>query len=526
MTRLPTLVSLLVVLAIGLARATQPTPAPHSPFTVLRLAPGARVVYVSAAGNDNASGLTPTNAKRSIEAAWPLVRDGAGDWMLLRRGDTFTGATLAFNKSRAVLGGYGAGPRPIIQTEFPNVPIMAWGAEPLDHAAIVGVELRATGYSGTPPQGARFPALSVTRPGRGLLIEDVKVSRVGGGFSDGLIVQGYPGVRTGDRFRLNIVDGPYTTNDNDGGTGLFLSFYSGPLLEGNVFLGPATSAGVFDPGRHMSHAVYAGENNPSTLIARGNLAAFGGRTNFNIRAGGTVTGNVSIDGAQGITCGIHYASSIAWADITGNLITGNRNNQNGQPLGFGISLERVGGRYNAGGQLEEPFRVRGNLIAHGSGGADSKAIVLNGQCTDVWVEQNTVYRWAPGWDSLQVNPPAVGCRLVANEVQQLAGGMVKLNGPGVLAYFERNTYTPGLTFRQEGGPTWTFDQWRVLREPTAQAGTKPFPEPARCVESYAASLGLTKAGYLEALRSRPPGQMPPALTAGALIGHMHQGFAR
>jgi hypothetical protein len=51
------------------------------------LPPGARVLYVSARGDDSNDGATPERALRSPARALSLARDGTGDRVLLRRGD-------------------------------------------------------------------------------------------------------------------------------------------------------------------------------------------------------------------------------------------------------------------------------------------------------------------------------------------------------------------------------------------------------------------------------------------------------
>ena len=59
-------------------------------WTVLAPSPDSITVYVSSSeGDDSNDGLTPATAKRSIDAASVLIRDGYPDWLLLKRGDTF-----------------------------------------------------------------------------------------------------------------------------------------------------------------------------------------------------------------------------------------------------------------------------------------------------------------------------------------------------------------------------------------------------------------------------------------------------
>ena len=49
-----------------------------------------RIVYVSTSGSDSNDGLSDSTPKQTIAAAYALMRDGYPDWMLLKRGDTWS----------------------------------------------------------------------------------------------------------------------------------------------------------------------------------------------------------------------------------------------------------------------------------------------------------------------------------------------------------------------------------------------------------------------------------------------------
>src|SRR5690606_16339245 len=62
-----------------------------SGWTVVEPSVDTRTIYVSSsAGDDSNDGLSAATAKRTIHAAKSLLRDGSPDWLLLKRGDTFT----------------------------------------------------------------------------------------------------------------------------------------------------------------------------------------------------------------------------------------------------------------------------------------------------------------------------------------------------------------------------------------------------------------------------------------------------
>lgn len=60
-------------------------------FTSLKPSANSRVVYVSSSqGNDSNTGLSTSKPVKTLSKARSLVRDGNPDWILLRRGDTWT----------------------------------------------------------------------------------------------------------------------------------------------------------------------------------------------------------------------------------------------------------------------------------------------------------------------------------------------------------------------------------------------------------------------------------------------------
>ncbi|MEO0336255.1 MAG: hypothetical protein AAF202_07665, partial [Pseudomonadota bacterium] len=59
-------------------------------WTTFDLPAGAKIIYVSSSdGNDSNSGLSPAQAVRTANRGQELLTDGSGDFMLLKRGDTF-----------------------------------------------------------------------------------------------------------------------------------------------------------------------------------------------------------------------------------------------------------------------------------------------------------------------------------------------------------------------------------------------------------------------------------------------------
>src|SRR4051812_41838799 len=104
--------SLLVLSFASAALAQDDAPQAASPAVTIHVS--------SSAGMDGQDGLTPATAVSTIRRGQALLRNGQGDRLLLKRGDTFAEALGNWNKSGKspdeplVIGAYGEGPRPKI----------------------------------------------------------------------------------------------------------------------------------------------------------------------------------------------------------------------------------------------------------------------------------------------------------------------------------------------------------------------------------------------------------------------------
>ncbi len=80
-----------------------------------------KTIYVSSSqGNDSNSGLSPDSPVRTINRGISLLRSGSPDWLVLKKGDTFTEAISWTKSGRSsnepmVFGTYGTGDRPLIK---------------------------------------------------------------------------------------------------------------------------------------------------------------------------------------------------------------------------------------------------------------------------------------------------------------------------------------------------------------------------------------------------------------------------
>src|SRR5690606_23787526 len=103
---------------------------PVAGWTTFSKASDARVIYVSASGDDKQNGQTEATAVRTPDRAYALIRDNSADWILSGRGDTYDlpadekGDFRGWQKSgrsaneKIVIGAYGdlSRPRPVIHS--------------------------------------------------------------------------------------------------------------------------------------------------------------------------------------------------------------------------------------------------------------------------------------------------------------------------------------------------------------------------------------------------------------------------
>jgi hypothetical protein len=503
---------------------TTPPPA-GSGWTQLTPSADTRMVYVSSSlGNDANSGLSESQPKRTIAAGIQVLRSGYPDWLLLKKGDTFN-EQVAWHKSGrsatepTVMTSYGTGERPRILTGS-NAGWSTWGADPLDHVWVVGIHFKADTWAGQLPPGQDPAGICIIRPGTNFLLEDCLIER----YANNVIIQGYPGTRTDTKIRRNMLLDPVRLDANNGSTNIYMAQYDGVLIEENVLDNSRASEAA---GAMLSHNIYLGENNPPNNIIRGNIGHNGGRTNFNIRSGGLIENNLSIRGAQGFTVGVSYAAGLTTANFRDNVTIESRDNQNGQPLGFGITATKVDG-----------LGLRNNIVAHSTDGHQHNAIHLSAECSNVTIEGNVVYHWLdpnpPSWGmgTVAVNAPTGGTNVFRdNQIQQPTNAfLVNLNtASGWTA--SGNKYhslrTPSAWFGI--GQTWIdLPAWRTATSETGVAEQITYPDPERTISSYSSSIGLAAStdAFLNAARANSKDNWHAEYTADAVNDYIRTGFGR
>ena len=215
-----------------------PTRTIENGWTVIEPAVDSQIYYVSSSsGDDNNTGLSPSQALQSIAAAYTLTRENYSDWILIKRGDTFfESLDIRYGRSRTepfVVATYGSNlDRPILKTGSNN------GINFVDyfkHVLITGISFYAHTRNPDSPdyvsdeggQGFYFFRAFEDYPGHSVLLEDCVFD-----FYRNNVVQGGT-TPTDIVLRRNIITNNYSTSSHS--QGLYIAGVDSLVLEENIF---------------------------------------------------------------------------------------------------------------------------------------------------------------------------------------------------------------------------------------------------------------------------------------------------
>ncbi len=486
-----------------------------------------RIIYVSnSSGNDANDGLAPARAKRTLNAGLSLLRNGYPDWVLIKRGDTFTNETVSsWGKSgrsaseRMLIGTYGASNvRPRMNTG--SSTFFSTQTVAINHIAIAGLHLVADTWTGS---GAGVPpGFSWVCSGTNQLFEDNMFER----YANHIIAQGYPGRINGLVLNRNFFRDPKRTDN--GNTKIYFDNIDGIRLTGNAFVNFRANDSLDSPtGTKMSHGTYLHESCGAVVLE--NNITYNDRTGFSARPGGRVHNNLSIRTGQSFQVGYDSANR-AVSSFIGNVHTESRDHWNGQPLGGNATFSQ-----NLSGT-----EIAYNIATHATDGTDPNAFVFEGGNGSINFHHNIVYDWktsyAPhaAWGGATFFVPGSSTSIsVHNNDFQNAGAVNALHAfylgsaPGAWASFANNRYfsAANYPFSTDAG-SYTFNSWKSSVEPTAAWSQVSYPDPGRTVGRYNVALGgvnSTEAFLAEALNQRR-GYWRHEYTAAAVNDYIRAGF--
>lgn len=437
-------------------------------------------------------------AYRTINAAKAALRNGFPDWILLKKGDTFTDQYFGLmningkNASEPILiGSYGvSNERPRILTGSNNLISFTGAAS---HIAISGLYAEPHTRTGSDEPSA---INILNAPFNSFLVEDCYFNL----FCIHLVVQDYSGSssysHSGFTARRNTIVNGYQTGG--GGGGVYMHHIENILFEENLIDHngwSATISGADATG--FSHNTYF-QSSCNNLTFKDNIVSRASAVGIGARCGGIVENNLALSNPRNLFVGSFDPSQINWptegvsGEVKHNVILGARI----EPYdpGNGITIDRV-----------RDVEISENIVAHFTEtGTYNTAIGLD-HIEDVTIRQNIVYRWGnnqtSGFDfatGLQFGTNKQGVMLIDSNDIQLENSQaycVNTNGSFTNLTFRGNRYHNVVN-----APDWfaagNYTSWITASGETGSSQLDvAYPDPERNISTYLASIG--ESGGLE-----------------------------
>ncbi|MHB8660883.1 MAG: peptidoglycan-binding protein [Minisyncoccota bacterium] len=535
-------------------------------WTVFTRSPDTRVIYVSSSvGSDTNDGLSQNTPVKTLARGESLLRDGFPDWLLLKKGDTWTNETLgSINVSGQsatepmLISSYGNGARPLIKTGPSSGGISTIGSGHGDYLAVVGLEFYA--YTRDPNSPNFDPStlsnqvggFSFLNPTHWLLLEGNKFS-----FYAGNGIQAYPsGTSQNVSLRRNIITNNYNTTAHS--EGIFTFETNNLLIEGNVFdhngwNTQITGAGstIFNRNMYLSHG-------HGTTIVRDNIDADGASGGIQVRTGGTAEDNLFLRDPISIVFG---SSQNPVEDVSGviqNNVTLDSRDIDTQTQGSSIWLASYALSNDgivSGPSLIKNLDVSGNIIAHNERGTGNIAAIRmegDGPYSNTSIHDNIVYDWTnPAWPSLTdhradgfsiaIATSSTGTSFYNNIVQQPVSGFLgwtsNCNSNATGISLRSNTYWSAEIdpptvwskgwFETSCGNAVSWDTWMVQTGETgAIKQLVTFPDPNRTIETYMTSLGMTPTydAFIQRALAQTIDNWDSRFTAATVNNYIRAGF--
>lgn len=514
-------------------------PQQQSGWTEFTASPDTRIVYVSSSqGSDSNSGLSESAPKRTVAAGRALMRHGFPDWLLLRRGDTWTEALGHWRicgrsaTEPMLISSYGPSTqRPLLQTGTAhglNTNLGAGSAPSIDHIAIVGLHFQAHLFVGVgTPEG-----ISWLVGGRNLLIEDCMFER----YQNNIVVQGFDATRFDTRIRRNVIVDSFATSAGTAGQGLYVSGCNGLLIEENIFDHngwnesiPGAVPSVFRHGIYLQTGTGSGQN--LNVVVRGNIIANSAATGLQLRPGGLCEDNLFLQNPINVLLGGGHNLAEGGVDVIfrRNVILDGRDIDSANRRGWSVNCHNLTSAV-----------ITQNIIAHQTSGQFPLGVEFNSiggvGISNVTYTNNIVYKWG-GVSSLIFRGENVNSfTMTGNDMQEpnaVAGS------PLIRHEFAASVgaiTSSGNRFHSSlGAGFWvsianqsrSLNDWRTqVGDTTSTAVRTTYPDPERTIVTYQTSLGGTGGltGFMQEARRQSKANWRPAYTAAAANSYFRAGF--
>ncbi|MBU0622620.1 MAG: hypothetical protein KJ795_12320 [Gammaproteobacteria bacterium] len=552
----------------GLASKFTFPPQDGNGWSILTPSADSRLIYVSASGNDTtAQNYTPASAEvgadpynptgailpyATIDVALAQARAGYPDYILLKRGDTWTRTAMINLKAgrsateRSVLGYYGnAAARPTILQKGVN---FSWAS----NSAVIGIRFYASQRDPASPDFVGFAIVGNDAGFDGLI-------GYGGSVTGGLLIEDC----WFDWFSGNVLQSPVTTyaalNDiiirrnlitNNYSTaghaqGLYTSRVS-LWLEENIFdhngwykQGDTNFSDQAEGKATMfNHNTYFTETRDT--VFRNNLflrpSSIGTKFTSNTASGLNevkawdvlVDNNLYIEGEVGISLGGNddQDNGPRWRNIhvTNNVMMHiGRTQPTLRTLGWGLDVQDWDGG-----------EVKDNIFAHWGDAtlSNNYAINADGNMNDVSYTGNIIYNIYSGGPLVHFRGGAshervtfTGNDLWTSHTGQLVSYTLESNAGFGNNYFH-STRNAAQWFLLNNTYS-SLDQYKTAAgDTTSVAGERIYVDPSRTIETYLTSLGrpTDMDSFVAALTAQSSRNWIPALGAAAINDYIRAGF--
>lgn len=489
-------------------------------WTELSPSADSRVIYVSSSqGDDDNDGLTPETPLRSLSRGLSKLRSGQPDWLLFKRGDTFSGSFGRFEYSGQsedaplVIGAYGEGPRPKFLTGNDPAFNLA-GNDTRKHIAITSLHMEPG--TGHPSGGIRIVTGSV----EDVLIEDCYIKE----YSVNVLVQGENGDTIENvRLRRNILlDAMGTTHSQ----AIYASHIEGLLVEGNIIdrngwdhrVG-RSDATIFAHNCYIQRSVFG-------LVFKDNVVMRASSHGLQARMGGIIENNIFYQNPMSIMFGNEGVKSNEYAvegRIKHNVILEGLDINDSLPRGDGIVLQHTAS-----------VEVTDNIISRNLNEPSSAyAISIDGPDTapveNALIANNVIHDWDLPFRVHDYNAVSATFKdnvlyhsdddkpLIKHRRSQTVGN-VDYMGNHYLRAGDNEWF-------QLGSNELDLNEWRTDYAQYARQLDGSFVDGQRTMDSYARSIGLGGANELIAeMRDLRKGDWDIRLTPEAIGAYFREGF--
>lgn len=355
-----------------------------------------RSVFVANAGSDSNNGLTSGTPKQTLAAAYALLRDGHGDQLFLKCGDTWAEdfphwiVSGTPRTAPIVVTSYGSGAQPIIQgsgvTGNNVIQVQGGGGSPSTISAVWFIGINFYCAKRDPANGSYDATLSNVSViqwllrGSDLMFEDCRFQFWSNGLDIDLSGAGGPFSDLRIR-RCQILDN-YSETTATHSQGAYLDTITDLLIEGNIFDHNgwnATVAGATPTVFNHNCYIHTATNPTFTNNVTSRASSYGLTMSITVLSP-LVTDNLFLEDGNGFV----FGGPVSGAVVTNNVFT---------EIGRTISAVLN----NAGfvlGPASNNVNFTGNFFINNTGATNNSAITLqSGAQTGVSIINNTLWGW-------------------------------------------------------------------------------------------------------------------------------------